>query len=113
MLCLQVELEEQLAQLGSLGSSSSLSAVLISLLGGKAALDGLNLPQPREAVLMAFIVAVAVAELSRAALAPLPDLGKRFCAGFEPVQLPIQQSLRCSTFARSHGLCASASNQYR
>jgi hypothetical protein len=33
------------------------------------------LPQPTEAVLLAFIVAVALAELSRAALAPLPDLG--------------------------------------
>eukprot|EP00878_Enallax_costatus_P012821 GHUV01013388.1.p1 GENE.GHUV01013388.1~~GHUV01013388.1.p1 ORF type:complete len:2087 (+),score=705.77 GHUV01013388.1:215-6475(+) len=71
---LKVELEEQLAQVGSLGSNSSLSAVLISLLGGKAALEGLNLPHPTEAVLLAFIVAVALSELSRAALAPLPDL---------------------------------------
>lgn len=36
----------------------------------------LLLPQPAEAVLLAFIVVVALAELSRAALAPLPDLGE-------------------------------------
>jgi len=35
------------------------------------------LPQPTESVLVAFIVAVAHAELSRAALAPLPDLGEQ------------------------------------
>jgi hypothetical protein len=34
------------------------------------------LPQLTESVLVAFIVAVALAELSRAALAPLPDLGE-------------------------------------
>jgi hypothetical protein len=87
---LQVELGEQLSQAGSLGSSSSLSAALTSLLGGNAALAAMSsqgsssssssnsaapLPQPTEAVLLAFIVAVALAELSRAALAPLPDLG--------------------------------------
>ncbi|WIA31066.1 hypothetical protein OEZ86_001095 [Tetradesmus obliquus] len=82
---LKVELGEQLSRAGSLGSSSSLSAALTSLLGGKAAVaamasssssssGALLLPQPAEAVLLAFIVAVALAELSRAALAPLPDL---------------------------------------
>jgi hypothetical protein len=84
----KVELGEQLSQAGTLGSSSSLSAALTSLLGGKAALAAMvtqgssnsssgaaPLPQPTEAVLLAFIVAVALAELSRAALAPLPDLG--------------------------------------
>jgi hypothetical protein len=83
----QVELGEQLSQAGTLGSSSSLSAALTSLLGGKAALGAIAsqgsssssgaapLPQPTEAVLLAFIVAVALAELSRTALAPLPDLG--------------------------------------
>lgn len=84
----QVELGEQLSQAGSLGSGSSLSAVLTSLLGGKAALHSMAgpagqvvgtaaaLPHPDEAVLLAFTVAVALAELSRAALAPLPDLGR-------------------------------------
>uniref|UniRef100_A0A383V936 1-phosphatidylinositol 4-kinase n=1 Tax=Tetradesmus obliquus TaxID=3088 RepID=A0A383V936_TETOB len=82
---LKVELGEQLSRAGSLGSSSSLSAALTSLLGGKAAVaamasssssssGALLLPQPAETVLLAFIVAVALAELSRAALAPLPDL---------------------------------------
>jgi hypothetical protein len=81
----QVELGEQLSQAGTLGSSSSLAAALTSLLGGKAAVAAMAsqggssgaapLPQPTEAVLLAFIVAVALAELSRAALAPLPDLG--------------------------------------
>lgn len=78
----QVELGEQLSQAGSLGSSNSLSTVLTNLMGGKHVLytmagpSGMSLPHPTEAVLLAFIVAVAVAELSRAALGPLPDLGR-------------------------------------
>lgn len=69
-------MDEQLVQIGSLGSKASLFAVLVSMLGGRNALEHLNLPQPTEAVLLAFVVAVAAAELSRVALAPLPDLGK-------------------------------------
>jgi hypothetical protein len=34
-----------------------------------------KLPQPTEKVLLGFIYAVAMAELSRSALAPLPDAG--------------------------------------
>ncbi|KAF8068220.1 PI4KA1 [Scenedesmus sp. PABB004] len=74
---LKVELGEQLDAAGSRGSPSSLAAALVSLLGGKAALASGGAPPPpppAEAVLLAFIVAVALAELSRAALAPLPDL---------------------------------------
>jgi len=38
-LCMvQVELEEQLVQAGPLGSTSSLKAALVSMMGGKAAL---------------------------------------------------------------------------
>lgn len=73
---LQVELGEQIKQAGSLGTVASLTSTLHSLLGGRAALEVQQLPQPGEAVLLAFIVAVAISELSRAALAPLPDLGE-------------------------------------
>jgi hypothetical protein len=74
-LPMQIELGEQLSQAGSLGSTSSLTNTLVGLLGGKPSLNGQALPQPSEAVLVGFIVAVAMSELSRAALAPLPDLG--------------------------------------
>jgi hypothetical protein len=73
---MQIELGEQLSQAGSLGSTSSLTNTLVGLLGGKPSLNGQALPQPTEAVLVGFIVAVAMSELSRAALAPLPDLGE-------------------------------------
>lgn len=73
----QIELGEQLSQAGSLGSVSHLTGILLGLLGGKPSLNGQSLPQPSEAVLVGFIVAVAMSELSRAALAPLPDLGKQ------------------------------------
>jgi hypothetical protein len=73
----QIELGEQLFHAGSLGNASSLTNVLLSLLGGKPVLNGQALPQPSEAVLVGFIAAVAMSELSRAALAPLPDLGER------------------------------------
>jgi hypothetical protein len=73
----QIELGEQVSQAGSLGSVPSLTATLHSLLGGKAGLAAQQLPQPTELVLLAFIVAVAISELSRAALAPLPDLGEQ------------------------------------
>jgi hypothetical protein len=71
-----MELGEQLSQASSLGSASSLTSVLTGLLGGKPSLNGQMLPQPTEAALVAFIAAVAMSELSRAALAPLPDLGE-------------------------------------
>lgn len=72
----QIELGEQLVQAGSLGSASSLTSVLVGLLGGKHSLNGQALPQPSEGALVGLIVAIAMAELSRAALAPLPDLGE-------------------------------------
>lgn len=72
----QIELGGQLVQAGSLGSASSLTSVLVGLLGGKPSLNGQALPQPSEAALVGLIVAIAMAELSRAALAPLPDLGE-------------------------------------
>lgn len=73
---MQIELGEQLSQAGSLGSVSSLNTILLSLLGGKPSVNGQSLPQPHEAVLLGFLVAVAASELSRAALAPLPDRGE-------------------------------------
>jgi len=87
---LQIELGEQLSQAGSLGSVSHLTGVLLGLLGGKPTMNGQSLPQPSEAVLVGFIVAVAMSELSRAALAPLPDLGK-------PGRFPGQALAQCKT----------------
>jgi hypothetical protein len=81
---LQIELGEQLAHAGSLGSTSSLTSVLLGLLGGRPVLNGQALLQPTEAVLVGFILAVAMSELSRAALAPLPDLGKCMPAASYP-----------------------------
>lgn len=72
----QIEIGEQLSQAGSPGSASALTNVLVGLLGGKPSLNGQMLPQPSEAALVGFIVAVVMSELSRAALAPLPDLGE-------------------------------------
>jgi hypothetical protein len=73
---MQVELGDQLSQAGgSRGSASSLHAALSTLLGGRSALAGAALPPLTEPALLAFTLAATLAELARAALAPLPALG--------------------------------------
>ena len=67
---LQVELGEQLQRAGKLGDFGRMQSALQQLVA-----PAVKLPQPTEKVLLAFIYAVAMAELSRAALAPLPDAG--------------------------------------
>jgi hypothetical protein len=68
------------------------------------------LPQPTEAVLLAFIVAVALAELSRAALAPLPDLGEHWQMHAEGLLVVAQLLVQWSTGqdAMQALLCAGA-----
>lgn len=71
---MQVELDEQLSKAGRVGDVGGMRSGLHQLVARDVP-GGDSLPQPQEPVLYAFIYAVAMAELSRAALAPLPDIG--------------------------------------